>query len=165
MQSKILALASQDLSQADNKILVVTLQMFSPQKVQGIPVSQKVRCNMHINIMGSASNPCKFSVQVSMQILLWKNMYILHVISLKFTGYPCKFCMDITKKQIITWFPYIYCGESPQYPCKIKFPANITMEIRVWRFQNYRDCGYTCNPHKFEIPALRFPCGVPPIPC
>ena len=39
------------------------------------------------------------------------------------------------------------------------------MEIRVWRFQNYRDCGYTCNPHKFEIPALRFPCRVPVIPC
>ena len=39
------------------------------------------------------------------------------------------------------------------------------MEIRVWRFQNYRDCGYTCNPHKFEIPALRFPCRVPAIPC
>ena len=39
------------------------------------------------------------------------------------------------------------------------------MEIRVWRFQNYRDCGYTCNPHKFEIPALQFPCKVPVIPC
>ena len=35
------------------------------------------------------------------------------------------------------------------------------MEIRVWRFQNYRDCGYTCNPHKFAIPALRFPSRVP----
>ena len=32
-------------------------------------------------------------------------------------------------------------------------------------FQNYRDCGYTCNPHKFEIPTLRFPCRVPVIPC
>ena len=32
-------------------------------------------------------------------------------------------------------------------PCKIKFPANIIMEIRVWKFQNYRDCRYTCNPH------------------
>ena len=31
--------------------------------------------------------------------------------------------------------------------------------------QNYRDCGYTCNPHKFEIPAVRFPCRVPVIPC
>ena len=31
-------------------------------------------------------------------------------------------------------------------------------------FQNYRDCGYTCNPHKFEIPALQFPCRVPVIP-
>ena len=39
------------------------------------------------------------------------------------------------------------------------------MEIRVWRFQNYRDCGYTCNPHKFEIPALRFPRRPPVIPC
>ena len=36
------------------------------------------------------------------------------------------------------------------------------MEIRVRRFQNYRDCGYTCNPHKFEIPAL---CRVPVNPC
>ena len=35
----------------------------------------------------------------------------------------------------------------------------------MWRFQNYRDCGYTCNPHKFEIPALRFPCRVPVNPC
>ena len=57
------------------------------------------------------------------------------------------------------------CRDSPQHPCKIKFPANIIMEIRVWRFQNYRDCGYTCNPPKFEIPALRFPCKVPAIPC
>jgi hypothetical protein len=39
------------------------------------------------------------------------------------------------------------------------------MEIRVWRFQNCRDCRYTCNPHKFEIPALPFPCKVPAIPC
>ena len=39
------------------------------------------------------------------------------------------------------------------------------MEIRLWRFQKYRDCRYTCNPHKFEIPALRFPCRVPVIPC
>ena len=39
------------------------------------------------------------------------------------------------------------------------------MEIRVWRFQNYRDCGYTCNPHKFEIPALQFPRKDPVIPC
>ena len=39
------------------------------------------------------------------------------------------------------------------------------MEIRAWRFQNYRDCGYTCNPHKFEIPALWFLLRVPAIPC
>ena len=39
------------------------------------------------------------------------------------------------------------------------------MEIRVWRFQNYRDCGYTCNPHKFEVPALRLPRKFPVIPC
>ena len=25
-------------------------------------------------------------------------MYTLHVISLKFTDYPCKFCIDISKK-------------------------------------------------------------------
>ena len=31
--------------------------------------------------------------------------------------------------------------------------------------RNYRDCGHTCNPHKFEIPALRFPCRVPVNPC
>ena len=35
----------------------------------------------------------------------------------------------------------------------------------MWRFQNYRDCGYTCNPHKFEIPALRFPRKVTVNPC
>ena len=28
-------------------------------------------------------------------------------------------------------------------------------------FKNYRDCGYTCNPRKFEIPALWFPRKVP----
>ena len=39
------------------------------------------------------------------------------------------------------------------------------MEIRVWRFQNYRDCGYTWNPHKFEIPALWFSRRVPVNPC
>ena len=51
-------------------------------------------------------NPHNFSFQISMQILQWKNMYTLHVISLKFTGNPCKFCMDISKNQVITWFPY-----------------------------------------------------------
>ena len=39
------------------------------------------------------------------------------------------------------------------------------MEIRVWLFQNYRDCRYTCNLHKFDIPALRFPRKDPVIPC
>ena len=39
------------------------------------------------------------------------------------------------------------------------------MEIRVRRFQNYRDCGYTWNPHKFEIPALWFSRRVPVNPC
>ena len=46
-----------------------------------------------------------------------------------------------------------------------QFPAIFTMEIRVWRIQNYRDCGYTCNPHKFEIPALWFPHRDPVNPC
>ena len=32
-------------------------------------------------------------------------------------------------------------------------------------FKNYRDCGYTCNPRKFEIPALWFPRKVPVNPC
>ena len=32
-------------------------------------------------------------------------------------------------------------------------------------FKNYRNCGYTCNPRKFEIPALRFPRKVPVNPC
>ena len=32
-------------------------------------------------------------------------------------------------------------------------------------FKNYRDCGFTCNPRKFEIPALRFPRRVPVNPC
>ena len=32
-------------------------------------------------------------------------------------------------------------------------------------FKNYRDFGYTCNPCKFEIPALRFPRKVPVNPC
>ena len=32
-------------------------------------------------------------------------------------------------------------------------------------FKNYRYCGYTCNPGKFEIPALKFPCKVPVNPC
>ena len=31
--------------------------------------------------------------------------------------------------------------------------------------RNYGDYGYTCNPCNFEIPALRFPCKVPAIPC
>ena len=32
-------------------------------------------------------------------------------------------------------------------------------------FKNYRDYRYTCNPRKFEIPALRFPRKVPVNPC
>ena len=31
--------------------------------------------------------------------------------------------------------------------------------------KNYRDCGYTCNPRKFEIPTLWFPRKVPVNPC
>ena len=32
-------------------------------------------------------------------------------------------------------------------------------------FKNFRDCGYTYNPHKFEIPALGFPHRDPVDPC
>ena len=42
-----------------------------------------------------------------------------------------------------------------------QIPAFFTWKSRVLRFQNYRDCGYTCNPHKFEIPSLWFPCRDP----
>ena len=61
-------------------------------------------------------------------------MYTLHVISLKFTDYPCKFCMDISKKnRLLYGFPTSNAGNPRSIPVK-KFSANITMEIRVWRF-------------------------------
>ena len=62
-----------------------------------------------------------------------KNMYTLHVISLEFTGNPCKFYRDN--------------------------PSVITIEIGVWRFQNYRYCGCTCKPHKFEISCKHLQCN------
>ena len=37
--------------------LFTTLQMFPPQKVWGIPVSQNTPCNMHINVIGIACMP------------------------------------------------------------------------------------------------------------
>ena len=98
-------------------------------------------------------------------MLQWKNMYTLHVISLNFKGNPCKFCMDISKKlgyymfslHLLQGIPVVSLQN--QILCKY-YNRNQSVDI-----SNYRDCGYTCNPHKFEIPALRFPCRVPAIPC
>ena len=96
-------------------------------------------------------NPCNFSVQVSMQILQWKNTYTLHVISLRFTDYLCKFCMDISKKldyymvslHLMQGIPVVSLQN--QIPCKY-YNGNRSVE-----FQNYRDCGYTCNPHNIYV--------------
>ena len=54
------------------------------------------------------------------------------------------------KIRLLHVFPISFAGNPRSIPAK----SNITMEIRVWIFQNYRDCEYTHNPHKFEIPAL-----------
>ena len=61
----------------------------------------------------------------------------------------------------------MYTLKFTDYPCKfsISIPANITMEIIVWNFKSTGIAVYTCNPHKSEIPALRFPNRVPVIPC
>ena len=58
----------------------------SPHQMQGNHVIISIFGDIHAKFAGI---PCNFSVQVSMQILLWKNMYTLHVISIKFTGNPC----------------------------------------------------------------------------
>ena len=80
----------------------------------------------------------------------------------KFMGIACipaiPVIFEVNQKKVWTFYIYSLLRF-------FKFPANITMKIRLWRFQNYRDCRYTCNPHKFEIPELRFPCRVPVIPC
>ena len=57
-------------------------------------------------------------------------MYTLHVISLKFKGNPCKISPKI---RLLHGFPTSNAGNPRSIPVK-KFSANITMEIRVWRF-------------------------------
>ena len=87
-------------------------------------------------------------------------------------GNASRFYRENVSKSYKKWFPHsqymislLLIRGIPIESLHQQFPANFTMEIRVWRFQNYRDCGYTCNPHKFEIPALRFPRRPPVIPC
>jgi hypothetical protein len=76
-------------------------------------------------------------------------------------GNASRFYREIVSKSSLKWFPHsqymislLLLRGIPIKSLYQQFPAIFTMEIRVWRFQNYRDCGYTCNPHKFEIPAL-----------
>ena len=80
--------------------------------------------------------------------------------------------MWVLSKSSLKWFPHsqymislLLIRGIPIESLYQQFPANFTLEIRVWIFQNYRDCRYTCNPHKFEFPALRFPHRVPVNPC
>ena len=76
-----------------------------------------------------------------------------------------RFYRKIVSKSSLKWFSHSQCMISLLLIRGItieslyqQFPAIFTMEIRVWRFQNYRDCGYTCNIHKFEIPAMVLKC-------
>ena len=85
-------------------------------------------------------------------------MYTLHVISLEFTGNPRKFYRDIPTNYVITWFPHSWYMISLHIMYN-KFPSSITLEIRVWRFQNYRNCGYTCNPHNIYVHIIVFKRG------
>ena len=87
-------------------------------------------------------------------------------------GNASRFYREIVSKSSLKWFPHsqymislLLIRGIPIESLYQQFPAIFTMEIRVWRFQNYRDCGYTCNPHKFEIPALWFPRRDPVNPC
>jgi hypothetical protein len=41
-------------------------------------------------------------------------------------------------------------------PVKSNFLSNITMEIRVWRFENYRDCKKNAIPINFKSPESDF---------
>ena len=43
------------------------------------------------------------------------------------------------------------------YPCKIKFSSNITMEIREWGFENYRNCKKHAIPMNLKFPHSDFP--------
>ena len=82
------------------------------------------------------------------------------------------FYREIVSKSYKKWFPHSQYMISlllmrgipieslyQQIPCKY-YNGNQSVEI-----SNYRDCGYTCNPRKFEIPALRFPRRDPVNPC
>ena len=80
--------------------------------------------------------------------------------------------MWVLSKSSLKWFPHsqymislLLIRGIPIESLYQQFPANFTLEIRVWIFQNYRDCRYTCNPHKFEFPALWFPRRDPVNPC
>jgi hypothetical protein len=107
-----------------------------------------------------------------MYLLHWKNMYTLHVISLELTGNPCKFYRDIPTNYIITWSPHSWYMISlhlmwgipivspvNQIPFKY-YNGNQSEEI-----SKLQGLQVTCNPHKFEIPALRFPRKYPVNPC
>ena len=79
-------------------------------------------------------------------------------------GYHQKIFYYMVSPWLINGFPtsnmrYTYSIPLNQIPFKY---YNLNQSVG---FKSYRDCGYTCNPHKFEIPAPWFPCRVPVIPC
>ena len=79
-------------------------------------------------------------------------MYTLHVISLKFTGNPCKISPKIC---LLHGFPTFNAGIPHSIPVK-SIPCKYyygNQSVEIWKLQG------------FEIPALWFPCKVPAIPC
>ena len=87
-------------------------------------------------------------------------------------GNASRFYREIVSKSSLKWFPHsqymislLLIRGIPIESLYQQFPAIFTMEIRVQRFQNYRDCGCIFNPRKFEIPALRFSRKDPGNPC
>jgi hypothetical protein len=73
-------------------------------------------------------------------------MYTLHVISFEFKGNPRKFYRDITKNYVITWYPH----SIPVNQIPFKY-YNGNQSVGISKLQGLK---VTCNPHKFEIPAL-----------
>ena len=53
-------------------------------------------------------------------------------------------------------FPTSNVGYPHSIPVKSNFLSNITMEIRVWGFENYRDCKKNAIPINFKSPDSDF---------
>ena len=106
---------------------------------------------------------------IQVQVYAWDKIYALSVsqvgsfVKIRGAILVILWCLQLAKN----------IRQNTMAPCavvsNVKNPPKISSLawISTWVLCNvrHRDCWYTCNLHKFETPALWFPCRVPVIPC